>query len=157
MAAPTPTTRVAPASSANKLKQGHGSRLTLAVDPDILFWEKEITPPGMTSGVYEIGDMYNTAWQQKVVNALKTMTAVTLVVNYAPETLPLVAAVIGVMTTATVTFPSGATWAFYAVATEFKPNALKKDDQPNANMTIEPTNTDPSDGSEAGPVYTAAP
>lgn len=156
MGAPVATARVTPTST-NKLKQGHPTKFTLAVDPDIAFWEKEVTPPGVMSGVYPIGDMFSQAWVQKIPNALKEMKPVTLVANYAPEVLPLIVAVIGVMTTGTVTFNSGATWAFFCTMTDFSPGANKKDEQPSCTLTIEPTMTDPTDGSEAGPVYTAAP
>lgn len=157
MAAPTPTARVTPTATADKLRNGHKTKITISLDPDICFWEKEVTPPGVDGGeAIPQGDMFDETWETVVPQALKTMTDMSLVANYAPQVLPLIISVVNVMCTITVTFPSGATWCFYGFVRSFIPNSKKRGEQPNANLVIKPTQLDPTDFSEAGPVYTAA-
>jgi len=155
MAAPTPTARVAPTGP--KFTDGYKTLITLAADSNIEFWEKEVTPPGVEGGdPIMTGDMFNTAWETKVLQALKTTTPVTLVANLKGVTLTSCVAICNVATTITVRFPDTSTLCFYGGLRSAKPNAFVKGQQPTITIVIEPTNTDPSDGSEAGPVFTAA-
>jgi hypothetical protein len=94
MAAPTPTARVAPAGI--KLKDGFPTKITLAADTNIEFWEKQVKPPGIDGG-------------DAVVQTTMQM---------------------------------------------FDPGELVEGTQPEATITIVPTNFDPSGKVEAAPVLT---
>jgi hypothetical protein len=155
MTAPAPTARVAPTGA--KMRDGFSTKITLAVDTNIEFWEKEVTPPGIEGGEpINQGDMYNVAWELKIPQALKDMTEMAVTANYDPLCITSAAAAVNVMTTVTVKFPAGDTLAFYGYLRSFKPNPIKKGEQPTAAIVIVPTNFDPTAGAEAGPVYTAA-
>jgi hypothetical protein len=156
MAAPTPTARVEPTGA--KLKEGHATKITLAIDTNIEFWEKEVTPPGIEGGEPVMqGDMFSLVWETRVPQALKDMTEVAVTANYDPAVMASAVAAINVPTTITITWPPGGTLAFYGFMRSFKPNPLKKGEQPNAAVVIVPTNWDHINGVEAGPVYTAPP
>ena len=156
MAAPTATARVAPSGA--KLRNGHKTFVTLAIDPNIEFWEKEVTPPGIEGGEpVAQGDMFDVAWTTKIPAALKEMTMMTLIANYGGQTYPDIVAATNVPTTITPTFPNDAKLAFYGYLKSFKPGSAKRNEQPNATVEIVPTNLDPTDFSEAGPVYVAPP
>jgi hypothetical protein len=67
--------------------------------------------------------------------------------------LDQIVALINVETTWTVLFPNNDTWSFFGFLRSFVPSALTEGEFPTADIVIEPTNVDPSDGSEAGPNY----
>ncbi len=55
----------------------------------------------------------------------------------------------------TVHFPDGSTLDFYGYIKKFEPAALKEGEQPEATVTIVPTNYDPANHVEASPVLTS--
>jgi hypothetical protein len=154
MAAPTPTPRTTP--SGLKLKDGYRALVTFATDANFEVWEKQVTPPGMDGGEpIEQTTMWNDNYRTFAPRALITMTPHTFTGAYDPAFYSAAAALINVETTVTVTFKDGSTLAFYGFLQKFDPQALVEGQQPEATFTIVPTNTDPSDGTEAGPVLTS--
>lgn len=152
MAAPSATPRGTPGGLA--MPDGFSSLITLASDDDIQFFEKTVQPPGMDGGdAIETTTMHNTAWRTLAARSLKTLTDVTATVAYDPAVLDsgAIQAAINREDTITVTFSDGSTIAFYGYLRTFEPSEMEEGAQPEATVTITPTNVDPSDFSEAGP------
>jgi len=156
MAAPTATARVTPVGI--KLGDGYVSKFTPAADPDISFWEKSVTPFGMDGGEpVDTTTMHNTTYRTMAPRGLITATSSEMTAAYDPRVLDQIVALINVETTWTVLFPDGAQWAFFGFLRSFTPGALVEGTQPEATIVIEPTNTDPNNGSvEAGPNWISA-
>lgn len=153
MAAPTPTVRGTP--SGIKLKDGFRTKITFATDDNIEFWEKSVKPPGIDGGdSIPQTTMHNVDWRTMSPRQLKTLTESTTTVAYDPLLYTSILALVNVETTVTVTFPDGSTLAFYGFLQKFEPGDLKEGEQPEATVTITPTNFDPTNHVEAAPVLT---
>jgi hypothetical protein len=154
MAAPAPTVRIAPTGI--KLKDGFSTKITFAVDPDISFWEKTVKPPSIDGGdPIEQMTMHNVDWRTVAPRSLKTLGESTSTVAYDPAVYDQIKAIINVETTVTVRFPDGSTLAFYGYLQKFEPSEHQEGTQPEATVTIIPTNFDPVNHVEAGPVLTS--
>lgn len=152
MAAPSPTSRDAP--SGIKLDDGYQTLVTIAADTDIAFWEKSITPPGLDGGdANDTTTMHNTTYRTFAPRALKTMTEMSLVAAYDPDIYDEILAVINTETTITVTFPDGSTLAFFGYVRTFAPSEVVEGGQPEATITVQPTNQDTT-GAEQAAVMT---
>lgn len=154
MAAPTATARETPVGI--PLRRGFSTKITLAIDPDISFWEKKIKPPGFDNGdKINTTTMFNDTYRSFASRGLIEMTDVTGVAAYDPVLLSQINAVCGVETTITITFPDGTTWYFYGYLKNFDPQELSEDpNQPEAQLTFVITNWDPTNKVEAGPGIT---
>lgn len=154
MAAPTPTTRVTPAGI--MLEDGYQSLVTLAADTNIDFWEKTVQPPGLDGGeAIPITTMHNTVYRTFVSRELITLTPISFVAAYDPAVYDQITACLNVQTTITVTFADGSTLAFYGYLQKFDPAVMTEGAQPEATITIVPTNYDPTNHVEAAPVMTS--
>jgi hypothetical protein len=154
MAAPTPTARIAPVGT--KMDDGHGSFITFAADPNVSFWEKSITPPGVEGGdAIDTTTHWNEELRTMALRQLKTLTDGSGTVSYDPAVLPQIIALVNVPTTVTYTFPNGDTWCFFGGLRNFAPGELVEGTPPEASITVTPTNVDPTTGDEELPVYTA--
>ena len=141
MAAPTPTERATPAGI--PLPDGHSTLITFAADTDIEFWEKTVTPPGLDGGdPVETHTMHNTVFRTMAPRTLITMTEASCTVTYDPVVYDRVIAIINVETTITVTFADGSTLAFFGYLRVFAPGECVEGSQPDATITIQPTNRD---------------
>lgn len=153
MAAPTPTPRVYP--SGIRLDDGFSSLITLAIDTNIEFWEKTVKPPGLDGGEkVDTMTMHNQSYRTYGPRKLKTLTDMTTKAAYDPIVYQSILAAINVRTTITVTFPDGSTLAFYGYLQKFEPDDLEEGKQPEATITIVPTNYDPVNHVEAAAVLT---
>lgn len=153
MAAPTPTDRQDPVGV--YLCDGYQTLITFAADPDASFWEISVTPPGADGGEPVDGTtMHNETWRTMCVRHLKTLTPASGTAAYDPQVLPQLVNLINVVTSVTVHQPDGSSWTFWGALTQFTIQEHSEGSLPIANFTVTPTNMDPSDGSEAGPVYT---
>lgn len=155
MAAPTAVTRIAPVGI--KLGDGYVSKLTPSADTDVSFWEKQITPFGMDGGEpVDTTTMHNSTYRTMAPRGLITATSLESTSAYDPRVLDQIVALINVETVWTVLFPDTSTWSFYGFLRSFTPGALVEGTQPEASIVVEPTNTDPSNGSEEGPNWESA-
>ncbi len=153
MAAPTPTARGTP--SGIKLDEGFRTLVTFASNPTIGFWEKEVTPPGLQGGdPVDTTTMHNVRWRTRNPRQLITMENFKLNCAYDPYLYTSLLALLNVKTTVTVTFRDGTTLAFYGFLQSFIPGSLKEGEQPMAEITVVPTNQDPTTGAEEDPVLT---
>jgi hypothetical protein len=155
MAAPTPTTRVLPVGF--KMKEGFKALITIANNPAIQFWEKEVQPPGWDSG-----EFINTTTQHNIrrrtfgAPALMEVTPQQIKVAYDPDCFSAIQQEIGLEQVFTTLFPDKSTLCYYAGLKSFKPDALKEKTQPEATIEIVPTSWDPVNNVEAAEVYTPA-
>lgn len=151
MAAPVATARQDPAGI--KLDDGYRTLVTFATSPTISFWEKSITPPGLDSGdPIDTTTMHNDQWRSMAPRQLVTMTEFTMTAAYDPNIYNTILTLLGTETTVTVTFPDGSTLAFFGFLRSFEPDALTEGAQPEATITVTPTNADPVTGAEEAPV-----
>lgn len=152
MAAPTPAaTPHAPAGM--PIEDGHPTIITIDADPDISFWEVTVTPPGVDGGdANDLSNMHNVEWRTYAPRVLKTLTEAGATVHYAPEAFTQIVAIVNEETTITVHKPGGAKLAFYGYVRVWTPGDNQDGSPPTATIAIQPTNRDPDDGTEAGPV-----
>jgi hypothetical protein len=153
---PVVTARGTP--SKQRMKDGYKTLIANSLVPTVAFWEREVTPPGADGGeMIDTTTMFNTIWKQFAPRALVTLTPVKVTAGYNDSlTTAITGSLLNKECSWTVHFPSGSTLAFYGFLRMFTPAALVEGTFPTAEIEIVPTNTDPSDGSEAAPVFAAA-
>lgn len=151
---PAPTTRVQPPG--RPMEDGYRTLITFAADPDVKLWEKSVTPPGFDGGeAIPTSTMWNEVLRTFALPGLRTMSDASGRCAYDPAVYPQIEDLVNVETTITVRFPNGATLAFFGGLRTFTPGELVEGQMPEADFAITSTNTDPTTGSEASPVYTA--
>lgn len=149
MADPSGTARGTPAGT--PIGDGFATKITLASDTTIEFWEKSVTPPGVDGGdPVETTTMYNTTWRTMRARQLKTLTEVSAVVAYDAAVYPEIVRQINNETTITVEFPNDDYIAFYGYLRSFTPSEIVEGSQPEAAIVIQPTNWDSGSGQETG-------
>ena len=154
MAAPSATPRDPPGGI--PLQDGYQTLITFVSNTDIKFWERTVTPPGIDGGdPIERTTMHNTAWRTFGARSLRTLTPVSTTVTYDPavleEIMNVTTGLLNVETTITVTFADLSTIAFYGYLQNFEPSEVSEGSDPEATITIQPTNWDPDADVEAGP------
>lgn len=150
----TTTARSAPGGV--KPDDGFSSLIAFAADPDISFWEKTVKPPGLDGGEpIDTTTMHNTSLRTMGPRSLATMTPFTTKVTYDPEVYDQILAIINTAGWVTVHFWDGSTIDFYGYLQKFEPDDLSEGAQPEATVTIVPTNTVPATGAESSLTYTA--
>lgn len=154
MTAPAPLTRSTPVGEA--LELGYQSLITIALDPDIAFWEKTVTAAGRDIGeAINISNQHTVRYHQKTAKALIDIGDIKINCAFDPAVGPQIDAILGVNTTITTTYPNGDTEAMFGFVKSFTPSGMSEAGQPEAEVTIVVTNRDPATGAEQGPVYTA--
>jgi len=154
MVAPSASARTTP--TGDMLENGFSTLITIASDVDIDFWEKTVQPPGLDGGdSVDVTTMHNTTWRTRAPSALVDLTESTATAAYDPAVYDQIVAIINTETTITITFPDGSTLAFYGYLRTFEPGDNAEGENPEATVTITPTNRDLSTGTEEEPVYTA--
>ena len=154
MADPSPGSRRTPGGV--KLADGFSSEIVIEGNTTISFFEKQVTPPAVDGGDgVEQTTMFNDTWRTMLPRDLKSIEDITATVAYDSTAVSETIALINTNTTITVIFPDNSTIAFFGFLKRFEPGALVKGEQPEATVTITPTNVDPADPAiEAGPVFT---
>lgn len=154
MGIPATTARTTPAGS--HLKNGHPTLIAFAADPDVSFWEKTVQPPGLDGGdPIDQTTMHNDTYRTMAPRSLITMTEFQVVAAYDPAVIDQILALINVEGAITVHHPDGSTEDFFGFLRQFERSEHTEGEQPEATITIVPTNVDPSDDSEAAVNYTA--
>lgn len=154
MAAPTPTARSTPGGT--RLPKGSPSYVTLALDPDIEFYEIAVTPPGYEADpLIEITDQHNEELRTYVPGDLARYTDATITANYDPLVHTRIPTVMNRNQAVTFWWPNGDSVVHYAVPRLLNFGPLQMNTKPELTLTISPTNTDPTDCTEEAPVYTA--
>lgn len=155
MGSPTHTARSTPGGAKNN--DGYQTFLAFSQDPDISVWEKSVQPPGIEGGdPIDTTTMHNSSWRTKVMRALKEMTEFTLTAAYAGATsINQLNAIINQEGAITLHFSNSTRLSFFGALRSVAPQEAAEGAQPEVQLTITPTMTDPSDGSEAGFTYSA--
>lgn len=153
MAAPSTTARVTPAGIV--LPDGHSTQVAFSLDPNVAFWEKNVTPPGLDGGEpIDTTTMFNATYRTFAPRALMTLTPMTMTGLYDPDVYDEIIAIINNEGSITVHFSDGSTLDFFGYLQKFDPAELVEGTAPEATITIVPTNYDPVNHVEAGPVMT---
>lgn len=140
----------------SRLDDGHSTRIAFAEEASVLFFEKEVTPPGIEGGgANDTTTMLNTIWRTKAPKKLKSLKDASVVVAYDPAVFPQIVDMINVNQLITVTYADGATLVFWGWIDDFSPARSVEGEQPTAEVTIIPSNQNDS-LVEAGPVLTPA-
>lgn len=154
MAAPVTTTRQAPAGI--KLRDGFSTKIAFENDPDVSFWEKTVQPPGIDGeDEIDITDMHNVAVRTRAARSLYTLTPVNTTVAYDPNVYNNIMSLVNSEGSITIHFPDGSTLDFFGYLKSFTPSENSEGEEPEADIVIVPTNTDPDNNYvEAVPVLT---
>ena len=155
MAAPTTSTRGTPAGYF--LPDGYSSKIALTRLLTVSFWEKTVKPPGWDGGdAIDITTMHNTAYVTMAARALATLTENTTTAAYDPNVMSqIVSTLLNQEGSCTHSWGDGSTIAYYGYLRVFEPNDCTNGEQPEATVTITPTNYDPVARVEAAPVITS--
>ncbi len=158
MASPSAGTRSNRVPGGIPLQDGFQTIIGFASDETVEFWEKSGPPPGIEGGdPIEETTMHNSVWRTFRPRSLKTLEPITFTVAYDPDcytTDTQVDKLINKEDTVTVYFPDSSTLAFFGYLQNFIPQDHVEGEQPEAQITIVPTNWDPTFDVEAGPVMT---
>lgn len=153
MAAPSATARQTP--TGKPLQSGHPTKITLAIDPDISFWEKAVTPGGVNNGdKINITTMFNTRRRTFAPRPLIEYEDIKATCAYDPVILTQCDAACGVETTITVTHPDGSTEAHYGFLMSAVKGEHTEGEQPTIEVTMCLSSWDSSADAEAGPTLT---
>lgn len=151
MAAPTATARLSPTGV--RMDDGFRTKIAVADDPNIEFWEKSVQPPGLDGGdLIPTSTMHNVEYRTFSPKSLTTLTECVIVAAYDPVIYSSIRAILNGNLPWTVTFPDGTTYAFWAALIRAIPQPHVEGEQPEIEITIMPTNYDAVNCVEAGPV-----
>lgn len=140
-----------------RLDDGFPMFFAFANAPDLAVWEKEGQPPGIDGGdPVQTTTFHNTIWRTMAARQLKTLTPMTWKVAYSPASYDTLVAQTNVEQAITIHFPDDSTLDFYGFLQKLDPQTVKEGEQPEANMTLCPTNTDPVTREEVAPNYKTA-
>lgn len=154
MAPPVTTSRVIPPGI--KLLDGFSTVIAFSLDSNVNLWEIGVSPPGVDGGdAIEVTNMHNVTWRTFEPRALYTLTESSFTSFYDPVVYDEVLSLINVRGSVTIHFPDGSTLDFYGYLRVFEPQEIVEGDVPQANVTIQPTNWDPTNNVEAAPVMTS--
>lgn len=138
------------------LKQGYKTALVFAVDTDFSMWEKSVKPPGLDGGdPVDNTTMRTVTYRIMRSRSLKTLTPASGKAAYDPDIVNQGVALINVETSVTIHLPELSSYAFYCFLQSLEFDELVEGTQPELTYTIQPTNWDPVNNVEAGPVLTS--
>lgn len=150
MAAPAAVERTTPGGL--PLRDGFNTLITFEDDPDVNFWEKATTPPGMDGGdPIDTTTFWNATRRTKWPRSLFEDTNGSLTAAYDPLVKTQIISLINVNMIITVLFNDESTWAFYGYLKSFTPQECAEGEQPEAAIEFVITNTD-DDFAEQAPV-----
>jgi hypothetical protein len=143
------------------LRDGFAAFITFSEDATIEFFETAVGIPPIEGGdPIPTTTMHNTSVMTNVPQALYALEEFTIRAGYDPEVFDVfkdVTKIINKNQTITITFADGSTWAFYGYPRRIEAAQLEKGTFPECDITIMPTNVDPTDFSEQEPVFVDVP
>lgn len=152
MAAPSVVSRGTPAGI--QLTDGFSTTIALNNLTTISFWETDVAPPPVDGGEpIDLTTHHNTTWRTLASRSLKTLESFDVTAGYDPNLYSQVVGQVNIVQAITVTFPDGSTLTFWGFLRRMVQAGLVEGTMPTVVVTFVPTNRDPSDGSEAAPVY----
>lgn len=139
-----------------RLDDGFSTKIGFSLNPSVLLYEKEVTPPGLSAGgANDTTTMRNTTYRTQSPKKLISSADSSAKCAYDTAVQPQIVAMIGKNQLITYTYPDGSTLAVWGWIDEFTPDALTEGSQPTANVKIIPSNQNGS-GVETAPVFTPA-
>lgn len=131
---------------------GFSTTIAFALDTDVQFKVKELTPPGMSAGgAIDTTTMENTTFRTMFPKSLITLTESSILAAWDPALYDEIIAMLGKNQSIVVTFPDAQKLTFFGWIDEFTPNAQVEGEQPTTALTIVPSNVDLA-GAEIAPV-----
>jgi hypothetical protein len=129
----------------HRLDDGFSTIITFSSAPSVKFYEKEVTPPGVSGGgANDTTTMRNTTWRTMAPKKLKTLSEAGASVAWDPAAYNDVLAMIQVNQQITVTFSDGSTIQFWGWLDEFTPGSHQEGQQPTATLKVIPSNQNTS-------------
>lgn len=154
MAAPTPTARGTP--SGYSLKDGFRSLITLSHNTTISLWEISVKPIGADGGdAIDQTTMHNVTYMTKAPQRLIDLTDGSFKFAYDPAVKATILAELNREQTFTQLFSDGSTEAVFGFLKSVEFDELVKGTRPEGTAVFVPTNWDPTNKVEAGPVVTS--
>jgi hypothetical protein len=151
MAAPVATPRGTPAGL--KADDGFGAFITFSGLAQLDIFEKDTGVPGLDGGdPIDTTTHHNVAYNTKAPRSLVDLTEFQVTAAYDPCVYDDLLAIVNIEKTITITFPDTSTLAFFGYLRAVEFAGLVNGTQPELTLTVVPTNVDPSDCTEAGPV-----
>lgn len=151
MSAPANTARQTPVGQ--PMRKGYRSLVVFKSNPAIIFWEKGVTPPGLDGGdAIDSTTMHNDTYRTLGPQALVTMTEMSCRVAYDVDLYDDIIDLINVEDEITVHFATGRCVSFWGFLRSFEADEMVESGQPEATITIQPTNWDPNTNEEEPPV-----
>jgi hypothetical protein len=128
-----------------RIDDGFSTIISFAAAPSVKFYEKEVTPPGISGGgANDTTTMRNIAWRTMAPKKLKTLSESSVVVAWDPAAYNDVLAMVQVNQLITVTLADGSSIAFWGWLEEFTPGAAQEGQQPTATVKVIPSNMNAS-------------
>lgn len=161
MAAPVPVAHVAPAGI--RLKTGGPQTFHVnALDPDISLWATEVGFPGQDGGdPIDTTTQENTVYRTMAPRVLVTLMPFTVKYQFDPAAYSQIRAVLNRETTLTNHWndndvgAQGSSLAYFGYWQKAEIDPHVEGEPPTLTITIVPTNFDPTNRVEAGPVVTS--
>lgn len=124
-----------------RLDDGFSTTISLT-GANTTFWEKSVTPPGLDGGgSIDTTTMRNVNWRTFAPKSLVTMSEMSLTVAYDSSKIADISD-LNINQLIVVTFPDTSTLTFWGFVNSFVPGELAEGEQPEAEITIIPTNRD---------------
>lgn len=148
----TTTNRSTP--SGEFLRDGYQALVAFNLAPTVAFWEKTVTPPGVSGGEpIDITNQHNTEWRMSAARSLRTLTPMTVTAAWDPALYDDVLTLLNQNGWITVHFPDGSSVDFVGYLKDFVPGQVVEGAQPEITITVVPTNE--IGGVETAPQYNA--
>lgn len=139
-----------------RLDDGFSTYISFSEAPSLggtKFWEKEVTPPGMSAGgANDTTTMRNTRFRTKAPKKLISMDDMDIMIAYDPAIYDDLVLMLGINQAITITYSDESTLTFWGWIDEVKPSAIVEGEQPTASLTIICSNENASKV-ETAPVY----
>lgn len=139
-----------------RIDDGHQTLITFSLNPNIKFWEKTVTPPGVDGGgENDTTTMHNEVFRTRAPKKLITMTEGSATVAYDPAVYPEIMAMVNQNQLITIHFADGDELDVWGWLNTFDAGEAEEGSQPTADVGFIVSNQD-EDGNEIAPVHRAA-
>lgn len=144
-----------------RLDDGFATLHVFSEFPDVLFWEKTVTPIGLSAGgANDTTTMRNVRMRTKKPKKLVSADDAQLVCAYDPAVLPDMigeeeGGMLGLNQEMLDIMPEGDAWAYWGWVDSFKVGAHTEGEQPTATIVIMASNED-DENEEVAPRYLTA-
>ena len=139
-----------------RMDDGHSTTIEFASEDSagLKMYEKEVTPPGIDGGgPNDTTTMRNSVYRTMAPKKLITLTDCTIKASYDAAIEDQLIALVNVNNLITITYPDDSTLAFWGWINTWAPDPLVEGAQPEASITIHPSNQNAS-LEETAPVFT---